>query len=87
MLQSMGSHCQTQPSDSTTKRISLVVQWLRIHLPMQGTWIPHLFGELRSHMDTREAHWPQPEILSVSIKFLCAEAKTRPSQTKDIKTC
>ena len=25
-----------------SKRTSLVVQWLRIHLPMQGTWVPSL---------------------------------------------
>ena len=25
--------------------ISLVVQWLRIHLPMQGTWVPSLVRE------------------------------------------
>ena len=30
--------------------ISLAVQWLRIHLPMQGTWVRFLVGELRSHM-------------------------------------
>ena len=29
---------------------SLVVQWLRICLPMQGTWVRSLVGELRSHM-------------------------------------
>ena len=29
---------------------SLVVQWLRIHLPMQGMWVRSLFGELRSHI-------------------------------------
>ena len=31
------------------KGISLVVQWLRPHLPMQGTQIPPLVRELRSH--------------------------------------
>ena len=31
-------------------RTSLVAQWLRIHLPMQGTWIQSLLGELRPHM-------------------------------------
>ena len=31
-------------------RTSLVVQWLRIHLPMQETQVWSLFGELRSHM-------------------------------------
>ena len=29
---------------------SLVVQWLRIHLAMQGIWVSSLVGELRSHM-------------------------------------
>ena len=29
---------------------SLVVQWLRIHLPMQGTRVRSRVGELRSHM-------------------------------------
>ena len=31
-------------------RISLVVQWLRIHLPVQGTWVQSLVWELRSHI-------------------------------------
>ena len=31
-------------------RTSLVVQWLRICLPMQGMWVQALVGELRSHM-------------------------------------
>ena len=30
--------------------ISLVVQWLRIRLPMQGIQVQYLIGELRSHM-------------------------------------
>ena len=30
--------------------ILLVVQWLRIDLPMQGTQAQFLFRELRSHM-------------------------------------
>ena len=29
---------------------SLVIQWLRIHLATQGTPVPSLVGELRSHM-------------------------------------
>ena len=29
---------------------SLVVHWLKIHFPMQGTWVQSLVGELRSHM-------------------------------------
>ena len=35
-------------------RTSLVVQWLRILLPMQGTWVRSLVGELRSHMPGSE---------------------------------
>ena len=31
-------------------RTSLVAQWLRIHLPMQGKWVPSLVQELESHM-------------------------------------
>ena len=27
-----------------------MVQWLRIYLPMQGTWVQSLVGELRSYM-------------------------------------
>ena len=30
--------------------ISLVVQWLRLHLSMQGVWVQSLVRELRSHM-------------------------------------
>ena len=29
---------------------SLVVQWLRLRLPMQAVRVPSLVGELRSHM-------------------------------------
>ena len=29
----------------TTDRASLVAQWLRIHLPMQGTWVRALVRE------------------------------------------
>ena len=29
---------------------SLVVQWLRIHLPTQGMWVQSLVSELRLHM-------------------------------------
>jgi len=29
---------------------SLVVQWLRIFLPMQGTWFPSLVGEPRCYV-------------------------------------
>ena len=31
-------------------RTSQAVQWLLLHLPMQGVWVRSLVGELRSHM-------------------------------------
>ena len=40
--------------------VSLVVQWLRIHLPVQGTWAQTLVGEVGSHMPPGNyAHGPQ----------------------------
>ena len=33
-------------SQESVRGTSLVVQWLRIHLPTQGTWIQSLLGEL-----------------------------------------
>ena len=30
--------------------LSLMVLWLRVCLPIQGTWVRSLVGELRSHM-------------------------------------
>ena len=32
------------------QRTSLVIQWLKICLPMQGTWVRSLVRELRSHI-------------------------------------
>ena len=40
---------------------SVVVQWLRIFLPMQGTWVQSLVGELRSHVQ-------QPQVLMLQLK-------------------
>ena len=39
-----------EPRGRTGIKTSLVVQWLRIRLPMQGMRVPFLVGELRSHM-------------------------------------
>ena len=36
---------------------SVVVQWLRIHLAMQGTWVQSLDAELMSH--SNQACWLQ----------------------------
>ena len=37
-------------SKTVTRGTSLVVQWLRIHLAMKGTWVQPLVGEPRSHV-------------------------------------
>ena len=43
--------CIYQRSVKTSKGgTSVVVQWLRICLAMQGTWVRSLVGELRSHV-------------------------------------
>ena len=45
------SHYTRGRAKQTSRRggIFLVVQWLRLCLPMQGVWIQSLVGELRSH--------------------------------------
>ena len=46
--------CTVQKSSHIKKSVitgtSLVAQWLRIHLPMQGMKVRSLVGELRCHM-------------------------------------
>lgn len=55
-------------------RNSLVVQWLRVLLSVQGTQVQSLVGELRSHM--LQGSWAQtlqPESLHAALKrSLCA---------------
>ena len=49
--------------------IPLVVQWLRIHLAMQGTLVRSLFRELRSYMPQGNgARRPQIESPCASTK-------------------
>ena len=49
--------------------ISLVLQWLRIYIPMQGMCVPPLVGELRSYV--QEATRPAPQLPN-----LCPTIKT-----------
>ena len=50
-------------------RTSLLIQWLRIHLAMQGTQVRSPVRELRSHMrQSNEANEPQLESLSATTK-------------------
>ena len=58
---------------------SLVVQWLRICVPMQGTWIWSLVGELRSHMLwDNYVHESQREIQSAATKTRCSQINKAP---------
>ena len=61
---------------------SLVVQWLRIHLPMQGTGVRSMVGELRSHMPCGQLLSPQTtaRIYATQGKILHDSTKT-PSAT------
>ena len=73
----------------------LMVQWLRIHLAMQGTQVLSLVRELTSHMlQSNKAQAPQllspytktresmgkGKILNDVTKITCATTKTRSSQ-------
>ena len=57
------------------KRTSLVVQWLRICLPMQGTGVQSLVGKLRSHMPHR------------ATKPVCRNNRARMLQQQKDSTC
>ena len=52
-----------------TKGTSPVVQWLRLHLPMQGTRVQSLMGELRSHMPRGVAKEKRKKIRHRNYKF------------------
>ena len=57
----LGFYIAWQPvSKKEHSGTSLVVQWLRICLLTQGTWVQSLVGELRSHMlQGNQVHAPQ----------------------------
>ena len=50
LLQKVNHALQTKLKKNGFLGTSLMVQWLRIRLPMQGTRVQSLVGELRSHM-------------------------------------
>ena len=50
---------------------SLVAQWLRLCLPMQGVWVRSLVGELRSHMPHSPPQKKNPK--SIKQKQYCNE--------------
>ena len=43
----------------TQRGTLLAVQWLRLHLPMQGVWVQSLVRELRSHMPRGQKKLPK----------------------------
>ena len=66
----------------------LVVQWLRIHLAMQGTWVRSLVRELRSHVTRNkwalvpelQSSWVSMKDLQDSTRIPYASPKTQHSQ-------
>ena len=40
----------SQAIKNNVEGTSLVIQWLRLHLPMQEVWVQPLVGELGSHI-------------------------------------
>ena len=86
--------CSTRPALLEPLRpyegISLVVQWLRIDLAMQGMWVWSLVGELRSHTHywatkpacgNQRIHALQWKIPRDASKIPSATTKTQHSQT------
>ena len=47
----------------------MVVQWLRLHLPMQGVWVRSLMGELRSYMPCSQKKNPNIKKKQYCNKF------------------
>ena len=67
--------------------LSLVVQWLRIHLPVQGTQVPsgtisHAVGQLSPCFTATEAHAPQGSCSTtreaITRRSPCTAAMSRP---------
>ena len=57
---------------------SLVVQWLRIHLAIQGAWVPSLVRELRLHMGSHMVG--ATKFVCCSRERPCTERKSQNSQ-------
>ena len=64
---------------------SLVVQWLRIHLPMQGTQVQPLAEELRSHMPRgNEAHKLLLNLHATTRESVC---RNKISHMMQVRSC
>ena len=69
-------------SEVTQPRSSLVVQWLRICPPVQGTQVRFLVGKPRSHMPWGDyAHTPQPLTLCTAIKTQHSRKQANPKKS------
>ena len=68
--------------EKTLLGTSLMIQWLRICLPMQGTWVWSLVRELRSHMPQgNKACVQQPRSLQAATRDIhMLQMKTQLSQ-------
>ena len=49
-LEDLLGNVKQKKKKKISQETTLVVQWLRIRLAMQGTWVQSLVRELRSHM-------------------------------------
>ena len=75
VLGGLSSHALKSPSEPAGfLGTSLVVQWLRTRLPMQGMWVQSLVGELRSYMP--QGSWNLSQNKNKYLKkyyaFLCS---------------
>ena len=67
---------------------SLVVQWLRICLPMQGTRVRSLVGELRSHMPwNSRATTTEPECSGAHVPQLERPCTLEPTHHNEREDC
>ena len=77
---------ETSHKDHMEAGTSLVVQWLRIHLAMHGTWVQSLVGELRSHMPQTEPVSHNSRVRAPQRKTPSATTKIQPSQIITFKS-
>ena len=70
------------PSNGDLWRTSLPVQWLRICLAMQGTWVRSLVKELRSHGATKPERPTTERPRATARECHCREDPTRCTQDR-----
>ena len=79
------SHCAATKGEWThlkTKGTSLLVQWIIIHLPVQGTWVQSLVWETSTCHRATKAHEPQLLSPHTASTKACAPRACVPRQEK-----